>query len=463
MEFIGRKEELKYLEQLYNTKPTFVVIYGKRRVGKTELIKQFTKNKLSIYYYIDNKKSLNQINEELQEILKEKNLLEKDITLNTFKATLKYTLKQNIILAIDEFQRIEKIDPTLINSLQEIIDLEKNQAMLIVSGSALGMMKKIFLETKAPLFKRAQLIHNLQDFSFKETCQILEKLNIKSFEEKIKIYALFGGSIFYYDLIEKFDCKNFDEILETLFLSKIAPLKNEIEDWLIEQFGKLNKTYFQILYALSIGKNTKNTITDITEIKETSLSAYLDDLKDLLGVVEYELPINELPHSKKGKYKISHNFFKFWFKYLYKNLNKLELNETNEIKKYINLNFNNDLGHIFENICQEYLIEQNKKSNLPFKIEKIGRYWKKHEEIDRIILNEKEQKIMFVECKYKNNQIGMKTYDELKKKSQNYNFNGKKYYCIISKSGFKNKLIEYAKNNTNILLIDINQIEKEFK
>lgn len=458
MKFYFREKELELLEKLNQNRPTFTVIYGKRRVGKTELIKQFSKNKKTFYIYVDNNKPEEELLKEYTKLLNEEILNDEfNINFKNFKDFLKFILKQNIIIVFDEFQRFIKINPSIINYFQEILDLQENKANLIVSGSAYGMIKKIFIENEAPLFKRADLNLKLKDFSFNEIKIILKDLGIKDIEEQIKIYSIFGGSIFYYNLIEKFNCKSYNDILENLFLNEISPLKYEVKEWFIEQFGKLNKTYFQILYAISKGKNTKKEISDYTQIKETSLHPYLEDLIELLGVIEFVLPITEKENSKKGRYVLNHNFFKFWFRFIYENENLYQIKDFIKLKEKINLNFNDYLGFIFENLVKEYLIKEN--SNLPFKFENCSNWWnKKGLEIDLIGINSKEKKIFFCECKYKNEKTGVEVLNNLKEKSKAVNWlnhNRKEYFYLFSKNGFTQDLIKVSKKNENIKLFNL--------
>lgn len=460
MKFYNRKKELELLNTLYHNTSSFVVIYGKRRVGKTELIRQFSKNKKTLYIFVDNTKSEKQLLNEYQNLIKDLLNLDYTIQFDTFKDFLKFIFKQEIIIVFDEFQRFLKINPSIINYFQEVIDSTEKKCMLITSGSSFGMIKKIFIENEAPLFKRAELKLKLEDFSFKEIQQILKDLNITDIEEQIKLYGLFGGNIYYYNLIEKFNCKTFEEVLDTLLFNEVSPLKLEIQDWFIEQFGKINKTYYEILFAIAQGKNTKKEISDvITSVKETSLHSYLEDLIDLLGVIEYKIPITEEHSSKKGRYFLSQNFFKFWFKYIYANVNLFKIQDFKKLKKIILNTYNEYLGFVIEDIFSQYLIELNKNHEIYF--ENSGTWWNRQgEEIDIVMTNKNNKTLYICECKFTSEKIGIDILEKLKEKSKKINWMNnqrKTIYVLFSKSGFT-KNLKNKKNEEELILYDLSSL-----
>ncbi|MBD3204439.1 AAA family ATPase [Candidatus Woesearchaeota archaeon] len=462
MKFYNRTKELKEINHFKNKKPSILVVTGRRRIGKTELIKRIHGH---VYFYVDNKKSEAILISEYFNELKERFAIDPLIKIETWEEFIQllFTLgkKKECIFVFDEFQRFLSINPSIINQFQKHWDLNhKNSKILFIfPGSSIGMIKKIFIENKAPLFKRAQNILYLKSFDFSLINQILDDFEIRNFEDKIKIYLMFGGVINYYALMDFYDVKNINEIFSKLILRRYAPLKNEIRDIIIEEFGKEHKTYYSILSALANGKTTKNEISNLVDIKATSLSPYLYDLIDLLDIVKYVLPVTKNPNSKKGRYFLKDNFFKFWFRFIFKNYSYYESENFSYINKIIKKNINSFFGLQFEDFCKEFV--QNNFYDYP----NVGKWWghyrkdkkRKNLEIDICAINKDKKEILFGECKWKDNCNPEKIFQELKDKAG---------YVEWNKSNRREKFVIFAKSfskkikKNNLILYDLNAIKQ---
>ncbi|ODS37194.1 MAG: hypothetical protein A7316_01995 [Candidatus Altiarchaeales archaeon WOR_SM1_86-2] len=485
MKFYNREDELRELKLLRETLPSMIVITGRRRVGKTELIKEFLKYENGIYLFVDNKKSERMLLEEYSMQIREAFNLGDYVILKDWENLLELLFdlaKENeTIVAFDEFQRFLNINPSFINQLQKYWDLHKDRKVFfILSGSSIGMIKDIFIKQKSPLFKRAQNILFIEPFDFEKIGMVLDDLGITDIKTKIEIYSLFGGIMHYYTLMEHyntiknsqrnflasktdtvFDTTSIKSILNDLILRKFAPLSKEVSDIMVECFGKEHRTYYSILTAIASGKGTKKEIADFVDVKETSLSNYLYDLADLLGVVQHKVPVTEKKpeKSKKGRYFLKDNFFKFWFRFIYRNMSYYEIGEYEYILRKIEEQFNSFVSFAYEDVCREFLLNANKKDLLPFKFSKIGSWWNRRgDEIDIVALNEETKEILFAECKWREKKVSLKTLNELKEKAklvQWHNDERKEYYALFSKSGFKEGLRE-------ALLFDLDDLRLTF-
>ncbi len=474
MKFYDRENEINELEstkKISESHKAMIVITGRRRVGKTEIIHQFFLKSKGIYLFVNPKKTSTELLSEFSSVISTELSLPEYVKADTwpmlFKVLFDASKDKPIILAIDEFQRLVDIDPSAIFDLQKIWDSEKGKMFLILSGSSIGMMRKIFIEEKAPLFKRAHNIISIKPFDFETVRRILCDYGISDTEEQIKMYSIYGGIPMYYALISDYKLKNTSSTIDHLLLRDFASLKDEIPDILTEEFGRDVPSYYAIMTAISMGKNTAKEICDYAGIKETSISPYIENLSKILDIVGKEVPITEEKpeKSKKGRYILKDNFFRFWFRYIYRNMSTYEIKNYPAIKEKINSDFNSFLGPSFEEICKEILTKLNKAKKLPFSFEKAGRQWgrfrgeegKNVYEIDIAALNNKTREILFCECKWKDDVDANKILSLLKEKAKHVEWNNgkrKEHYAIFAKS-FKERIKE-----SDLFLFDLKDIEK---
>ncbi|MEW6295016.1 MAG: ATP-binding protein [Candidatus Diapherotrites archaeon] len=472
MKFYDREQELREMKLLKKKQPSMLVITGRRRVGKTEIIKRFLAKEKGIYFFVDNQKSEKMLLREYSKQLLEYFNLKEYISIDSWEKFLELIFdlakKKDTTIAFDEFQRFLQINPSFINQLQKYWDVHRNKIklFLVLSGSSIGMMRKIFIEQKAPLFKRAQNILFVEIFDFKTIYSILNDLGVTSFKTKLEIYSFFGGVIYYYTLLDYYNVKNTDDLLEKLILRKNAPLKNEVRDIVIESFGKEHKTYYSILTAVALGKTTKKEICDFVDVKETSLSHYLYDLMNILNVVNYDVPVTEEKpwRSKKGHYFLKDNFFKFWFKFIFRNMSYYEIGNYDYILEKIKIELNSFVGKNFEEVCKEFLVELNKQKKLPFVFSKIGNWLdRKGNEIDLVALSDRHE-ILFAECKWQDKKVGLKELFRLKEKAKQVQWHGKyrkEYFALFSKAGFERNCLSYCKKN-KVMAFDLKHLNKVF-
>lgn len=476
MKFYNRKEEMKELNVHFSISKkhsSMIVITGRRRIGKTELIRQFFKKRKGMYFFVDSKKSESELLKEFTNLLRTEHKLPAYFEIKKWEDFLEFLFdaskNRQTTIAIDEFQRFLDKCPSFIYQLQKYWDLKKDDSklFLLLSGSSMGMIRKIFIESNAPLFKRAHNIMRLKPFSFRFVKKMLSDMGVKNIKEQIEFYLIFGGVPKYFNLLQDYALKELEKSIIFFFLRKNSTLENEIEEIMIEEFGKENSTYYSILAAIAFGKETLSEIAKYTNMNETSLLPYIYNLSDVLEIIKRHIPIIEEDptKSKKGRYILSDGLFKFWFRFIFKNMSQYEIGNYDYILKKIKAELNPFVGEGFENFCREFLLELLKKKKLHFAFDKIGSWWdRKGNEIDIVALNKKTKEVLFGECKWQNRKAGFKEFGRLKEKTEKMNWfssSRKEYFALFSKSGFEQRFIKYAKEK-KIMLFTLKDFEAAF-
>lgn len=444
MDFIDRDNELKRLSELSELKrPLMVVMVGRRRVGKTRLIQEFIKGvKEPIYLFVEEKRS--------EILLREwSKYAGEGVVFTSWEPLLRHFLSRHSVVVIDEFQNFTRVDPSFFTTLQKIIDEERHDTMLILVGSYIGMMKKIFEDRKSPLFGRATEIWNLPPLPMTDILR-----NIKGdFSDRISIYAMFGGYPKYYTILDQYGTYGLEDIWARLVIPKYSPLNMEPYNILLQEFGGEHRAYFSILEAIARGKRTYTEISGYTGLSTTTLGRYMNDLRTI-EIVDRRFPITESSRSKKSRYQIRDEFIRFWFRYIFPNMDLREAERYGDILSIIKNDFPSFASFKFEEIVCEIVSGEYGRT---------GSWWNRQgEEIDVVSINEKRNEILFGEVKWRSRQIGWDVVKELKKKAdlvQWHRNDRKERYLVVSKSGFTNKCLERMRDE-DIMHWNIRNIER---
>jgi len=458
--FIDREIELEFLnERWQSSNSQLIIIYGKRRIGKTELIKEFIENKNSIYFICDrttekeNLKNLGRIAGR-----KFNNLILIENGFNDwyqFFNFLKRSLKERIVIAIDEFPYLYSSNTAISSIFQKGWDenLKNLPVFLIICGSSISMMLKETIYHSAPLYGRKTGQIFLKPLGFYDAWKFFPKLDFTRF---LNIFSICGGVPLY---LEQFGpAKSLTENLTTSVFNKNSILYNEGEILLSEELSEL-RIYFAILKAIALGKTKFGGIINYTGLSKTSIHKYLYVLEEL-QLLNKEIPVTEEKpeKSRKGLYKIRDPFFNFWFKFILPFKSEIEIGYLNEVFKYFNEQFDLAVTTVYQNLCQEILRVKLKEC---FRFNRIGRWWdvigKVQYEIDLVALDEDNNQILFGESKWSNKKVGSNIFKELKEKSRfvNWNINNRKEkYILFSKSGFTHEIMELARIENNLILVE---------
>jgi len=358
MKFINRESELselKELEKLSEKKLFVVALYGLRRVGKTRLLLEFLKNK-GLYFFVNKNKTSANLLSEYEDILKKNGILGELERLDSWDAFIATVISRKAPpLVFDEFQNFNFVEPAVFGILQKNIDLNEGApGLIILSGSLVGLMKRLFKSSKEPLYGRIKKGKKLEPLGLLSCLEIGKELKLQK-EELVKLYSIFGGYPKYYVLIEDFSLggKAAEEILDALFLEKDAPLEDEVNSILSQEFGGRSGIYYSILEAIATGNNTLSSIAGFLNMPATSITRQINELKNHFELIELEMPY----YGKRGVYRIKHPLMDFWFSMVHRNFSDYAARKP-EFLRALRANFNAIYGKGFERIAKEFLVQE---------------------------------------------------------------------------------------------------------
>lgn len=461
--FYGRKFELSFLQDKYNSnKAEFIVLYGRRRVGKTELLRYFCKDKSHIFYVCRECTNNEQLKLFSKKILNN-TPMEKYIGAfkdweDAFRYIKDLDSKEKKLIVVDEFPYMVNGNNSIPSILQNLWDeeLKNKNVMLIFCGSSMSFIEKELLSERNPLYGRSTGIYKLLEFDFFTSINFLKNLNN---EEKLIAYSILGGTPHYLNQFE--DNLNLEDNIKKNLLSKGCILYNEVE-FLMKQELRETSTYYTLIEAIAMGNTKLNDIYTKTLIEKSKINIYIKNLINL-NIIEKEYPITTSIKKKinvqNGIYKIKDNYFKFYFRFIFPNISELEEVDIDGVYNYsIKPWINEYVSFIFEDVCIQYMRNLNKNQQLPFRFSSIGRWWDKLSEID-LVAFDNTGNLICGECKWKNSKVGIKELNKLREKSVFIEGNYQnKYYYLFSKSGFNDELVKLSDIDTSIKLISIKEL-----
>lgn len=464
--FIGRKKELKLLEELYNSqKFEMLILRGRIKVGKSYLLNHFSKKYQNNTVFFTADKSAEKSNvksfcEELNNVLKFGTFLN---SFETWKDVFSFfkdiELKQRLVIIIDEFTYLHSSNPAFDSILQNAIDrvLKQKNIFLILCGSEVSTIEDIIDDSTKPLYGRKTAELKLEPFSYLEAKEFFPKY---SNEEALTVYSILGGTPLYLSLFD--DSLSIRENIIKNCLSTTGYLFNEVEN-LLRMELKETSFYKNIMLAINLGASNLNTIRDKVGEDSAKISKYISVLINL-GYIKKEIPCGEKDRIRNTLYSISDNYFAFYFAFIFKHRNILNGFISPEIfyeKEITNEKLNAFIGKRFEDICKAYLKQQFYLGKMPFYPQEIGRWWgnnpilKKQEEIDILALD--DENAIICECKYTNEKFDLKQLKDLEQSALCINKENKSF-IIFSKSGVTTKVEELIIDDSNYKVLTIEDL-----
>ena len=479
--FIGREAELKFLKDKYEAQGgQLIVLYGRRRVGKTETLKEFCKDKPHVFY------SCTQSTDKVQLAKFSKQLLKENIPAKQYISEfvdwesafrsildLPYGDKKKLVI-IDEFPYMCKGEKSIPSILQYLWDAEfkDRNVMVVLCGSAMSFMEKELLAEKNPLYGRATGIYKMTAMGFYDAVKFFPNYSDR---DKVVAYSILGGIPHY---LRQFRPElSLAENIKKNILSKGCVLYSEV-DFLLHQELRETPIYNSIIEAVALGSTKLNEISQKSLVDDTSkTSVYLKNLIEL-GIIEREFSVDskikEKANANRGMYRLTDNFFRFWYAFGFANFSQLEDGDVDGVYDFVIAPVLHEFAsYAFEDVCREFVKELQKNNELPFRYARMGRWTGKttvrdknapnglriaDTEIDLLGIGKDEKVYLVGECKFKNVSFDYSDYLDTMAKLTPFKEKAQFFYALFSESGFDEKVIEEAEKEKRLQLYDLQKI-----
>lgn len=461
--FVDRVQEMNTLENEYlRSESSLVIVYGRRRVGKTSLINEFIRRHegFNLYFLATQESELQNLTAFKTQVAdKTGNELLKSADvdwLSVFKVLADYKTEERKIIVLDEFQYLGNSNRAFPSVVQKVWDtiLKDANVMLILCGSLVTLMKQQTLEYSSPLYGRRTAQIKLKQIRFSHYGEFFPDL---SEEDLIPFYAVTGGVPKYVESFENVD--NIYEAIRRNVLNKQSYLYEEPFFLLQNEVSEIG-SYFSVIKAIAMGNHKLADISAYINIKQTSLTKYLKILTDL-DLIEREVPVTEKnpEKSKMGLYRITDNFISFWFKFIYPYRSYLERGEEEYVIEQIRKMFiPNFVSYVYEDVCREKMWQFASENKWDFRFDRLGRYWGPIcGEVDLLAIDTVGRNMIIGECKYSDSPKGLEVFNSIIEKGNKMKTEAKcdtVKYIIFSKSGFTKGLLDEAKHNPDLILVN---------
>lgn len=367
--FYDREEELEKLEQMqkqaFENYSRFVVLTGRRRVGKTSIVNRLLQESAAetpgLYFFVGKKTEAMLVRNFAEEVkAKLSEYVPESISTfrEMFNLLLEVAKRRKFTLFIDEFQEFDNINSGIFSDIQELWDSykKKTNMCLIVSGSIFRMMEKIFKDEEQPLFGRDDCTIKLQPFRTEVIKEILHDHNPNyAKEDLLALWTLTGGVARYVELLMNNGCTNMRKMIHYVCGSADSYFIDEGRKILVQEFGKQHGTYFSILGQIACGDLTQSEVERSLGIE--SLGGQLKMLDEKYGIIKKKRPIGAKGNSQTVRYEIRDNFFRFWFRYIHRYSELIELQNMTELEKRIKADYTTFSGIALERWFRQQMME----------------------------------------------------------------------------------------------------------
>lgn len=421
--FFGRQFELSLLQRLYERQGAqFLVLYGRRRVGKTALVTHWLSSQLEersyLYWMATQTSTKNQLQDFSQAIYRFKNptaTAQPQFSYQSWEDALEDLVslaeEKRFVLVLDEITYVMQANPEVASLFQRVWDhlLQNSNLFLILTGSLAGIIQRTMLNYKAPLYGRASAKLKLQPLSFGTMRDLLPNLDL---EQRVAVYAITGGIPAYIRLFD--DTMNVISNLREQFLTPTNVMFSDAIFLLREQLDE-PRNYMAILDAIANGSYTLSEIAKSAGLERSNTNKYLTILSEL-GYVEriVSATVQKPERSRKGRFVFKDAYMRFYFRFLRPSIEDIEQGRIANVVDLLTTHLVDFIGtHTYEELCREWLAEKADKDAVPHLLERVGSHWSKEAQIDVLGINWRTKQIVFGECKWGRKPIAGTVVDKL--------------------------------------------------
>ena len=473
MFFVSREMELALLDDLYErTDAQFLILYGRRRIGKTALITQWSGGiEASYLYWMASQTSatnqLRNFSQALFQFLNPDTVITPTFSYPSWEAAFaevaRLAANQRAVIVLDEFTYVMQADPEVPSLIQKAWDhhLKESQVFLILMGSLAGIMQRTALDYQSPLYGRATARLKLQPLSFGALVDMLP--NFTS-EQRVAVYTITGGVPAYIEL--------FDDsltILQNLQQRIVTPANVMLSDAVFLLHEQLDdpRNYIAVLEAIAAGFHRLTEIARMSGIDRSNITKYLAVLREL-GYVERLVPatVRRPEKSRQGRYVITDPYLRFYYRFLAPHRSAIEQGRVKQATSLLYDHLLDFIGtHTFEELCRDWVGISAEMGTFPFLPERIGSYWSKQAQIDVLAINWRTKAILLGECKWGQKAIGRKVIQTLVDKSEKVLPGQEKWqvhFAFFARSGFTPAAQALARER-RALLVTLGEIEADMQ
>lgn len=470
MRFIGREHELEFLESCYRSpKAQLVFLYGRRRVGKTETLFEFAKDKRHLFFAAPEATRSEQLALFSRRLFEAgspagRYLSRFETWADALENILEIPGEGRRLIIIDEFPYLVKSDPSLPSVLQNLWDsmLKNRNVMVVLCGSAMSYIENNLLAEKNPLYGRPTGILKMSPMDYATAAQFFPSFTAA---EQVAAYSVLGGIPHY--LAQFDDSLGLEENIRQHVLAKGCALYSEV-DFLLHQELRETAVYNSIIQAIALGATTLGEIASRAMVEPPKASVYLKNLIEL-GIVEREFSVGsstkEQSKKTRGLYRMADEFFRFWYAFGFPNKSDLDMFDAQGVYRFfVAPNLRQYASLAFERICQDWMRRRNRAGNLPCRFGEIGRFWNKQTEVDVMGLSvaqgdqPKGDVRLYGECKFGNEPIGMGVLTELDAKIERIGTGARTLRYLFSKAGFTDELTRFANEDESLHLVTVEEL-----
>ncbi|WP_137285553.1 ATP-binding protein [Halorussus salinisoli] len=458
-QFVDRESELARLQDCYESEDAeMVVIFGRRRLGKTELVRQSLSDRDDVVMY-QATETTKQVHLDEFVGLASESFPGVSRIKPEWESLLGYLAEQDAVIVLDEFPYLVDADESLPSVIQRLWDheLRDTAATLVLVGSSISMMEEATLLGTSPLYGRFTEKLDLRQFDFGAAREFFPASYTP--EEQVFAWGVFGGTPYYLDGAEL--DHDLGAVIRQSLLAQQGFLHNEPEYVLRTELTEPNR-YFAILKAIAAGNATSNEIAQAIGIDGKQISTYTKKL-ERLRLVEREVPVTEdKTKSRRGRYRILDPLFRFWFRFVYGNEDRYDRLNDHAYEAVIEPEMADFVSHEFETLCQDALHDLYPNEMFT----DVGRWWYKEHEVDVVGLTTNGTMVTG-ECKFTNTPLDYSALASLEEHTREIRWSPDsgdvtQKYALFARSGFTQSVRDAAAERDDLQLFDLEKIVDSF-